>query len=84
MVSGYTDGSFKPDNNVKYSESITMLLNLLGYKANVNNTSLGWPDNYISKSAELGIHNPQFYPDYSLPATRGDVAILTYNAYLRR
>jgi len=84
IVSGYLDGTFKPDNNVNYAESITILLNVLGYKIEINNSGLGWPYNYLKKSSQLRIHNQSDYSDYFLPATRGDIAILTYNAYLRR
>lgn len=31
LVSGYPDSTFKPDNNVKYEEALTILLKLLGY-----------------------------------------------------
>ena len=84
IVSGYLDGTFKPDNKVNYAESITILLNILGYRTEVNSTEMGWPDNYLKKSSDLRIHNQSDYSDYFLPATRGDIAILTYNAYLRR
>jgi len=84
FVSGYPDGTFKPGNNVKYSEAMTILLNVLGYKDAVNNGVLGWPNNYFMKAVDLGICGAGEYSDISLPATRGDVAILTYNAYLRR
>lgn len=84
LVSGYTDGSFLPGNNVKYSESITILINALGYKNEVILSGKGWPDNYISKSKSIGLHKELGNIDFSLPATRGDVAIITMNAYLMK
>lgn len=31
IISGYPDSTFKPDNNVKYEEALTILLKILGY-----------------------------------------------------
>lgn len=84
LVSGYLDGSFKPDNNVKYSEAITILINALGYKDEVALNKVGWPYNYTSKSAELGLHNNVSDIDFDKAATRGDIAILTMNAYFMK
>lgn len=84
LVSGYTDGSFKPGNNVNYAEAITMLVNALKYKEEVAEMELGWPYNYIGKSTELGLHNNIESADFFSAATRGDVAILTMNAYLMK
>jgi len=84
LVSGYTDGSFMPENNVTYAEAITILVNSLGYKNEVIRSNEGWPNNYIRKSAGIGIHNELNIVDYFLPATRGNIAILTLNAYLMK
>lgn len=82
FVSGYPDGTFKPQNNVTYAETVTILLNALGYKEEVNSSELNWPDNYITKSEEIGLVKGLNISAYTLPANRGDIAMLALNAYL--
>jgi len=84
FVSGYPNGTFGPQNNVTYSEAITILLNSLGYKNEVNSSSVAWPDNYIRKALELKISKGINIENYSWSANRGDIAQLTLNAYLIR
>lgn len=82
FVSGYPDGTFAPDNNVTYAEVITILLNALGYKGEINNSNEDWPYNYIFKAEVLGMISDINIKDYFSAADRGDVAILVMNAYL--
>lgn len=82
FVNGYPDGDFRPENNITYAETLTMLLNVLGYKNEVNSMSLDWPDNYVQKATELGLTEELEILDYWAPANRGDVSILTLKAYL--
>ena len=81
FVSGYPDGTFGPQNNVTYSEAITILLNALGYKGEVNKSEEGWPYNYIMKAIGLGLIDGVNIEKFSSPANRGDIATLTLNAY---
>lgn len=82
LVSGYPDGSFRPQNNVTYAEAITILLNSLGYRADVNKSDVVWPYNYLNKASEIGLINGMNLESYMVPANRGDIAILTLKAYL--
>lgn len=84
FVSGYPDGSFLPGNSVKYSEALTILLNMMGYRDEISMSVLSWPKNYVNRSLTLGLHNETIFADEMLPANRGDVALITWNAYLKK
>lgn len=81
FVSGYPDGTFGPQNNVTYSEAVTILLNAMGYREEVNESKAGWPYNYIIKSREIGLTDGVNIENFSAPANRGNIAMLTLNAY---
>ena len=76
-ISGYTDGSFRPDNAVTLEEACTAVLKLLGY--DVTTLSGTFPAAQLNKANELGLRD-------SLTKTQGegmtleDGAILLYNA----
>lgn len=81
FVSGYPDGTFGPQNNVTYAEAITILLNALGYKGEVNNTQYEWPYNYINKALAIGIIKNINIEDYMSNVNRADISVLTMNSY---
>lgn len=83
-ISGYGNGIFKPDNNVTVAESITILMNVLGYKNTVAKSNLGWPSNYMFEAQELGINKGVTYNSYMEPATRGKVSVMTLNSWLHK
>ena len=76
-ISGYTDGSFRPDNAVTLEESCTAVLKLLGY--DVTTLSGTFPAAQLNKANELGLRD-------NLTKTQGegmtleDGAVLLYNA----
>lgn len=78
ILSGYEDGTFRPNNNVSYYEMAAMLVNAAGFKA----TDLAgeWPDNYYNKAVELGIFQNIVVPESGFngneAASRGNVAIM--------
>lgn len=52
---GYTDGSFRPNNNIKLEEACTAVLRLLGYDAS---TLIGaFPAAQLNKAEDLGLRN---------------------------
>ena len=76
-ISGYTDGSFSPDNAVTLEEACTAVLKLLGY--DVTTLSGTFPAAQLNKANELGLRD-------NLTKTQGegmtleDGAVLLYNA----
>ena len=76
-ISGYTDGSFRPDNAVTLEEACTAVLKLLGY--DVTTLSGTFPAAQLNKANELGLRD-------NLTKTQGegmtleDSAVLLYNA----
>lgn len=76
IVQGYLDGNFGPDNEITYTEVITMIIRSLGY----TDRSLpgSWPYDYLVKAGDLGIVNG--IPLAGDKATRGDIALMMYSA----
>ncbi|MDP3386283.1 MAG: S-layer homology domain-containing protein [Eubacteriales bacterium] len=74
IVQGYLDGTFGPDNNITYSEAVTMVVRTLGY----TDASLpgSWPYDYYIKAGDLGIADN--IPISAGDATRGDMALMVY------
>ena len=76
-ISGYTDGSFRPDNAVTLEEACTAVLKLLGY--DVTTLSGTFPAAQLNKANELSLRD-------NLTKTQGegmtleDGAVLLYNA----
>lgn len=76
-LSGYTDGSFRPDNGVTLEEACTAALKLLGY--DVTALSGSFPAAQLNKASSLGLRA-------GLSAVQGqgltleDAAVLFYNA----
>ncbi len=79
VITGYPDGTFKPEKNVSYAEAFTMALRALGY-GNVVEAEGTWPTAYMLKAVELELTDDM---DGTIvagnPATRGNTAILLWN-----
>lgn len=76
IISGYEDGTFRPDKNVTHEEIITVYLRLLGYTD--EEFGVSWPYGQISTAADIGLSDGV---DITIGAnaTRKDVLILSYN-----
>ena len=76
IVSGYTDGTFRPDKAVTYEEGLTILLQLLGYT--MEDFGASWPSGQIGLAENIELtENVNSVQGANL--TRRDVAILAYN-----
>ena len=76
-ISGYTDGSFRPDNTVTLEEACTAALTLLGY--DITTLTGGFPAAQLNKANAIGLRS-------NLGCTQGQTmtleegAVLLYNA----
>ena len=77
ILSGYADGSFRPNNTITVAEAVTILLRTLGY--NEDEVGYFWPNNYMSAANSLGLFSGM---DLSAdtPVTRGTAAVLVDRA----
>ena len=75
-VSGYTDSTFRPQNNVTYAEAVTIALKLLGY----TNDDFGaaWPYGQMGTAENLGL-TKDITGGFDSPLSRGACVILLNN-----
>ncbi len=84
ITSGYPDGTFKPDNEIKRIELLSFTLKGLGYDIPVSKDY--WGQNILDKAVELNIITTQKFdkvfnePDEII--TREEASRVIYNAYL--
>ena len=77
LIYGYDDGTFKIKNDITYGETLTILVNALGYGSEVPPEN--WPANFVEKAKALGITKDMTFENKT-PATRGDVARMLNNS----
>ncbi len=83
IVNGYTDGTFRPDDPVKYTEIVKMLVCTLGFGAIAQDRTAAdslWYSGYMAVAAERGILKNATVNNVEDYASRGTVAILTNNS----
>ena len=76
-MSGYTDGTFRPDNVVTLEEACTAVLKLLGYK--MTDLSGSFPNAQLNKAQEIGLRS-QIERTQGQALNYEEGAILFYNA----
>lgn len=76
IITGYGDGTFRPDQTVTYNEAIKMVVCALGY----NETALTgtYPASYVNMAMALGLLDD--IQAGTAGAVRGDIAMLVYAA----
>lgn len=72
-IAGYTDGSFKPQNNISVSEFTKILISALDYQVDASKSGY-WAEGYINKAKELGIIQDGEFNNYNRYITRGEMA----------
>ena len=78
IVTGYPDGTFKPESNVKVNEFITMAMKSLGYS--FESKSSDWAKPYIDKAIELGVIEDKEFNSYTANITREQMASIAGNS----
>ena len=82
IVNGYTDSSFRPNNNVTGYEAAKMLLTMLGYSTAIEGyTGTGWDFNVAVDAATAGLLDGLETIDLSMPLNRDNAAQMIYNAF---
>ena len=77
VISGYADGSFKPDNPVTCQQLLKMLVCAWGWKEYAENCG-GWPNGYVAVANEYG-YTENTSQTVTENATRSTVAMYIYN-----
>ena len=54
ILSGYGDGTFGPDDTVKYEQAVTMIMRTLGYDPFAANNG-GYPTGYLAAAQRYGV-----------------------------
>lgn len=76
FMTGYSDGSFKPNSYIKYEDALSAMLRLLGY-TNADYTG-AYPAGQIAKAADIGL-SQDVYITAGNPIIRSEMAKLVYN-----
>ena len=76
IVSGYSDNTFKPKNEVTYNEVITMVVRALDLEVAKGST---WSEGYVNKAKELKLLEDIAIENFSQAADRQKVFELIYN-----
>lgn len=79
IVNGVGQGKFNPNGTVTYEQAATMIVRALGFTDKCNEMNGSWPAIYIQKATALGLFNDMTNKG-ATGATRGDIAIMLYNA----
>ena len=74
-IHGYPDGTFKPNQLIKMSEVVTMLMRVAGYNDNLAGP---WPFDYIAEAGKQDVTDDVIFVS-NASALRGDVAVMTNN-----
>ena len=77
IITGFPDGTFKPDTPINYAQAVTTLMRLLGYTD--ADVGLVWPRGYLEKAADIGLTKGISLKDSEM-INRGLAARMFYNA----
>lgn len=77
-IKGYGDGKFGPNDKVKGTEAVKMMVYAVGYEVQAEATG-GYPAGYMAIAREIGMLKGITSIDFSVPMTRGQAAILCAN-----
>ncbi|MBQ2890596.1 MAG: S-layer homology domain-containing protein [Clostridia bacterium] len=78
-IDGRPDGTFAPEEEVKYEDAVKMIMATLGYTV-VANANGGYPMGYVSAAIKEGVTEDVVKAAVGTPASRGTIAQLIYNA----
>lgn len=76
IISGYVDGTFKPENPINYEEALTICLRILGYENDDFGSS--WPYGQIATAKQIGLTD-NMVSSKGVNIHRQDAVNLLYN-----
>ena len=81
LIIGDDKGNFRPDDNITYSEAITIFVRALGYEPQAQSKG-GFPTGYLMSGNSMGLTSgiSVAAARSSKPVSRGQIAQLAYNA----
>ena len=79
IVNGVGNSKFNPNGLVTYEQAATMIVRALGYTDQCKEMNGTWPAIYVQKAMALGVFEDVANGGAN-GATRGDIAIMLYNA----
>lgn len=79
LLTGYPDGTFKPDSKITYDEAITIIVRMCEDESTISELKL-WPTDYINYAKENGYLKNLNYEEKYGEANRGDTFLIIYNA----
>lgn len=74
---GYTDGTFRPEDNINVDEFITMVVTAFGY--DIKPAEEYWATPFIEKAIALGLVGEGDFTNYKRQITRGEIAKIISN-----
>ena len=77
-INGYPDGTFGPEDTIKYEQAVKMIMGALGYTV-IANSNGGYPMGYMAAATKEGITDG-INCGIGMDASRGVIAQLIYNA----
>jgi hypothetical protein len=80
IISGYGDGTFKPNDNINIDAFIKLCVTALGH-TNIKNGSSYWAENYNNKALELGLVEDGQFDKYNKIITREEIASIVMKAF---
>ena len=75
VMSGYGNGTFGPEDQLTYTQTARVILNILGYG------KLDWPLGVNTVAYELGLYDDVSVSDFNAGCTRAHAAQMIYNAF---
>lgn len=72
IISGYPDGTFRPQATVTLAEMVKLLLTAMGFHEPVD--TVPWYAGYARRAEEQGLVDPLDGPDYAAPIARWELA----------
>lgn len=79
VIKGTSQTTFNPTGEIILQDAYTMLVRAMGYE---NYELFAYPFGYIAKAEEIGLDEGlPASVEYTTPLTRGNIAVLLYNAF---